>query len=115
MLLGLEERLEHARKILRRNSASAVGDRDFDETIDGADRDRDPPSMRRRLACVAGQVQEYLFEIALTAGDFRSLVRHMHVQLDVAPTDAVLQDGRRRLEGASNVAITAPPRRIPRN
>ena len=35
--LGREERLEHPRQILGRDAAAGIGNRDFDETIDGAD------------------------------------------------------------------------------
>ena len=36
------------------------------------------------------------------------------VQLDAAPAHAVLQDGRRRLDGAPHVSVAAAPRGVPR-
>ena len=82
--------------------------------VGGAHGDHDPSAVRRGLARVGEQVEKHLFEIALAARDFRNLVRHVHVQLDGAPAHAVLQDGRRRFDGAPYLPVAAPPRRIPR-
>ena len=77
------------------------------------DADRDPPAVRRRFARVGEQVEKHLLEIALAAGDFRKIVGHVDRQLDAAAAHAVLQDGRRRFDGAPHLPVAASPRRVP--
>ena len=112
MRLRGEEWFEHPLQIFGGNPGARVGDRNVHEAIHGVHGDGDSSSLRRRLARVGEQVEKYLLEIALAADDFRTVVRNVHLQIYGAPAHAVLQDGRRRVDGAPHVSPSAPPRGI---
>src|SRR5262245_44724763 len=70
--------------------------------------------MRRGLPSVGEQVEKYLFEIALAAGDCRDVIGYVDVQLDGAAAHAVSQDRRCRFDRAPQMSLTAPPCRVAR-
>src|SRR4029453_7235474 len=112
LLFRREEWLEYTRKILAGDSASAVGNRYLDKSIDRPHRHGDPPPDRRGFACVGEQVEKHLFEIALATCDFRNLVRHVEVQFDGAPAHPVFEVGGGCFHRPADVPMPSAPRPV---
>src|SRR4029453_1963391 len=94
-------------EVLRRDAAAVVGNRDLDRALGRMGGDLNPPAMRRGLARVGEQGEEERLESVLAARALWNLVRHVDVQLDRTAAHAVLQDRRRRFQGAANLSVAA--------